>query len=198
MNTHFLKIKTMKTIKLFAIPLLALALFSSCEEDDFIPQIVNEEEVITKMTLTMTPVGGGTAVTLVTDDPDGDGPLAPVVTGGTFLANTTYNGSIELLDESDPTDVEDITEEVEEEDDEHQFFFSATGNVGTITYSDADGDGNPVGLSFQFVTGSATTGTLTVTLRHEPNKDAAGVSNGDITNAGGETDIEATFNVTVQ
>ena len=41
-------------------------------------------------------------------------------------------------------------------------------------------------------------GTITVTLRHEPNKDAAGVSSGDIANAGGETDIEVTFNVEIQ
>jgi len=36
-------------------------------------------------------------------------------------------------------------------------------------------------------------GGLRITLRHEPNKTAAGVQNGDITNAGGETDIEVTF-----
>ena len=35
--------------------------------------------------------------------------------------------------------------------------------------------------------------TMTVILRHEPNKAGAGVSDGDITNAGGETDIEVTF-----
>ena len=40
-------------------------------------------------------------------------------------------------------------------------------------------------------------GTITVILRHEPDKDASGVSNGDITNAGGETDIEVVFNVEV-
>jgi hypothetical protein len=35
-------------------------------------------------------------------------------------------------------------------------------------------------------------------LIHEPVKDAGGVSSGDITNAGGETDAEATFVVGVQ
>jgi len=62
-----------------------------------------------------------------------------------------------------------------------------------------DADGNPIGLDF-IVTTDATTGTeaFTITLRHEPSKDAAGVSAGDITNAGGETDVEVTFNVTVQ
>lgn len=36
-------------------------------------------------------------------------------------------------------------------------------------------------------------GDLKIVLLHEPNKDAEGVSAGDITNAGGDTDVEVTF-----
>ncbi len=61
-----------------------------------------------------------------------------------------------------------------------------------------DVNGNPIGISTIVTTNGASTGTITVTLRHEPNKDASGVSTGDITNAGGETDIEVIFNVEVQ
>ncbi|MEZ7887763.1 MAG: type 1 periplasmic binding fold superfamily protein, partial [Flavobacteriales bacterium] len=61
-----------------------------------------------------------------------------------------------------------------------------------------DEEGNPIGLSTVLTTGEMGSGTITVTLRHEPNKDAAGVSSGDIANAGGETDIEVTFNVEIQ
>ncbi len=62
-----------------------------------------------------------------------------------------------------------------------------------------DGNGNPVGLTFNLTTGDATTGSVTIILRHEPMKDASGVSDGDITNAGGETDISVTItNVSVQ
>jgi hypothetical protein len=39
---------------------------------------------------------------------------------------------------------------------------------------------------------------VVVTLRHEPDKGAAGVSGGDITNAGGDTDIEVTFPVVIE
>jgi hypothetical protein len=35
-------------------------------------------------------------------------------------------------------------------------------------------------------------------LRHEPNKDALNVASGEITNAGGETDIEVSFPVTIK
>ena len=34
-------------------------------------------------------------------------------------------------------------------------------------------------------------------LKHEPNKSAAGVAGGDVTNAGGETDAEMEFPITV-
>ena len=59
-------------------------------------------------------------------------------------------------------------------------------------------NGHPIGLQIKMTTGMATTGMLTIILRHEPNKDATGVSDGDITNAGGETDIEITFDIDVQ
>ena len=67
-----------------------------------------------------------------------------------------------------------------------------------IAYNDLDEEGKPIGLSTVLTTGEMGSGTITVTLRHEPNKDAAGVSSGDIANAGGETDIEVTFNVEIQ
>ncbi|WP_041265024.1 hypothetical protein [Bernardetia litoralis] len=169
-----------------------LVLFSSCEDDED-PVIPNEEEVITTLTYTLTADGQPTVV-LSFKDLDGDGGNSPVITGGTLAANTVYEGKIELLNEIEG---EDITEEIEEEDDEHQFFFSATGLDLAVAYNDTDGT-NPVGLQTTVSTGEATTGTLKVTLRHEPSKDAEGVSDGVITNAGGETDIEVEFDVTVE
>ncbi|MBN2867926.1 MAG: type 1 periplasmic binding fold superfamily protein [Flavobacteriaceae bacterium] len=192
----------MKTLKHLSYLLIASLIFVSCSDDDDnnnIPEPVNEEEVITTITATLTPAGGGTAIILQSQDLDGDGPNAPVVTvSGNLAANTTYSGSLDLLNETE-SPAGSITEEIEEEALEHQFFFDVSNNLFNVTYDDVDADGNPVGLSF-IVTTDATTGTeaFTITLRHEPNKDAAGVSAGDITNAGGETDIEVTFNVTVQ
>jgi hypothetical protein len=117
--------------------------------------------------------------------------------GGTLSANTVYTGSIELLNEAE-SPAEDITEEVQEEDDEHQFFFQSTISELVVSYTDQDEDGNPVGLNTSITTGAPDSGSLTLTLRHEPVKDAAGVSAGDITNAQGETDIEVTFPIDVQ
>ncbi|WP_298901988.1 type 1 periplasmic binding fold superfamily protein [uncultured Psychroserpens sp.] len=185
----------MKTIKYLFISILSLATFTNCSSDDDNPPPVNEEEVITTLRVTLIPQGGGDTVTLETRDLDGDGPNAPVVTvSGDLAAMTTYAGSVVVLNElEDPAD--NITLEVQEEDEDHQFFYTLSNNSGvTVAYTDQDADGNPVGLAFTLTTSAASTNnTLTVTLRHEPNKSASGVSNGDITNAGGETDIDASF-----
>lgn len=186
----------MKNIIPFILLLFPFSIFlTSCEKDD--PIIVEEEEVITTLTYTLTPNGGGTPVILSFSDPDGDGGNEPVITDGTLAINQIYTGTLQLLNEAeDPT--EEITEEIEEEDEEHQFFFQTSLSDLTISYEDQDADGNPVGLNTTVSTGEAGSGTITITLRHEPNKSAAGVSEGDITNAGGETDIEVTFNVNVE
>ena len=66
---------------------------------------------------------------------------------GNLTAGTTYDGTIELLNETE-TPAEDITEEVQEEADEHQFFYTiGTGLDVTTTYEDEDGDGNPIMLN---------------------------------------------------
>jgi hypothetical protein len=189
----------MNTFKKVSILFLATLVFTACSNDDDNPTPVNEEEVITTLTATLVPVGGGTTITLQTRDLDGDGPNPPVVTvSGPLVAGTTYNGSLELLNETE-TPAELINTEIEEEDDEHQFFFQASNGIATFSYSDEDGNGNPVGLEFTLATSDVSgNGNVTITLRHEPSKDAAGVAEGDITNAGGETDIQAVFAVTVQ
>jgi len=131
-------------------------------------------------------------------DLDADGPNPPVITSPELMANTTYQGSIELLNETE-SPAEDITEEVAEEDDEHQFFFQVIGNADImVTYTDMDDDGNPIGINFTLTTGAASTGSLTIVLRHLLDKNAANVSDGDITNAGGDTDIEVTFPIVIQ
>ena len=192
----------MNTFKKISLLSLSLIVLASCSNDDDNPTPVNEEEVITTANITFTPQGAGTTVELNYVDLDGDGPTEPTITvSGAFANNTTYMGSIELLNETE-TPAEDITEEVQAEDEDHQLFYTLTdATFGTFTYNDQDSNGNPVGVTFTLVTGDtpATVDTnLTVTLRHEPNKDGANVSNGDITNAGGETDVQATFSISRQ
>lgn len=183
----------MKNLKLIALLVIPVIFSTSCSNDD---APVNEEEVITTVTTTL--VGGGQTITLTSRDLDGDGPNAPVVTvSGNLVAGTTYIGSTTFLNELE-SPAEDITVEVEEEGADHQVFYQLPSSIGTVTYTDTDANGRPIGLNFTLVAGtSGSTGTLTVTLRHLPNKTASGVSGGDITNAGGNTDAAVSFSVAV-
>jgi len=183
----------MKNVKFLSVVLFVSLLFTACSDDDT-PEPVNEEEVITTLTVTLTPNGGGTPITLQTRDLDGDGPNVPVVTvSGDLATGVTYNGVIVLLNETE-TPAEDITQEVEGEDEEHQFFYTVGSGLDVTTaYTNFDGNGNPLGTEFTLTVGAVSSGALTFTLRHEPTKPNTGLSD-----AGGETDIEATFNLTIQ
>ncbi len=182
----------MKNIKFLTTALFTSILFIGCSKDDA-PQPVNEEEVITTLTVTLVPNDGSTAITLQTRDLDGDGPNEPDITTGNLVAGVTYRGSIVLLNETvDPA--EDITEEVEEESVEHQFFYTATAGLDVTTNGEnLDSEGNKLGTVFTLVAGAVSSGTLTFTLRHEPTKPNTGIDD-----AGGESDVIATFNVAVQ
>ena len=181
-------------MKFLSTAIFASALIFSCSsDDDSMPEPVLEEEIITTMTITLT-ADGQADVILQTQDLDGDGPDLPVVTvSGDLSENTMYSGSIVLLNETeDPA--ENITEEIEEEALEHQFFYTiGNGLDAEADYNDADSDGNPIGLDFVLSANSVSSGSITFTLRHEPTKPNMGIED-----AGGETDIEATFDIAIQ
>ena len=171
-------------------------LTTACEPDE--PDDVNQEELITTLTYRLTPDDGGDAVVFSFQDLDGDeGGMAPVVSVQPLTANTQYTGTLTLLNEAeDPA--ENITEEVLEEGVDHQVFYQSGISGLVVEYADTDDGGDPIGLETTLTTGAAGSGNLTITLRHEPIKDATDVDKGVITNAGGETDIQVTFVVDVE
>ena len=137
-------------------------------------------------------------ITLTFKDLDGDGGSSPEISSGKFFKNTTYLGELELLNEQLNPPV-NISAEIKNEGEDHQFFYHTTGNLGiSVQYEDQDSQGNPIGLKNKLITTSGSTGTLTITLRHEPDKSAPGVIAGNIANAGGETDLEISFDVEVE
>lgn len=197
MNT--LKLNTMKTtstIKLLAFLFIIAIAFTSCDEDDHDhdDDHDHEEEVITTVTYTLTNNADNSEVTMKWFDVDGDGGEAPVLTvSGALAANATYTGAIELLNETE-SPAEDITEEIKEEDDEHEFFYSSSVAGISIEKTDEDKDGNPVGLATTLTTADAGTGSFTIVLKHEPTKP----NGNDLSVAGGSTDAEVTFSIEVE
>jgi hypothetical protein len=188
-------IKRLSGITLSFLALLTLFL-TSCEKEVNDPIIPNEEELITTLIYELQDADGGDLLTFYFQDLDGDGGNEPIITADTLQANTQYFGQIRLLNEIQ-TPVEDIGEEVLEEGIEHQFFFISSSDSVMVSYDDSDLNGNPIGLQSTLETKGIAELTLTVILRHEPNKSATGVSDGIIDQAGGETDIQVDFPVYV-
>lgn len=160
-----------------------------------------EEELITTLKITLTPQGGGAPVTVQFQDLDGEGGNAPVV--GTLVVNagTDYNGAVEVLNELE-SPPENITEEVEEEAEAHQFFFETLGGFSpaSVMYADKESDyttnsgaDHPVGVAFTLsVPANARNGQLRVILSHYDEGPKDGVTQSD------ETDIDVTFDVEVR
>lgn len=191
------------------IPAVALvSMFSACSDDD--PKKENTPELITEVTLTFTPVGGGSVVEAIATDKDGEGVQKLTVDGPIDLeTGATYTLTIELINGLvDPTEDEyDITAEVREEGHEHMFFFGWTnnvfsdpagnGNIDTraddVNYTDEDDNELPIGLSTSWTAAeSSASGTFRVMLKHQPKKKTA-----TSTSATGESDIDLTFTVNV-
>tara|TARA_B100000378_G_C18053502_1_gene413853 strand:+ start:3232 stop:3816 length:585 start_codon:yes stop_codon:yes gene_type:complete len=191
------KLNFMKT-RVFMTGAMALSLLSSCDKDDNKPTLENEEELITTVVVHLTPMGGGQEITFSSVDNDGNGPTAPVVTTEPLDSGITYSVALEFLNET-KNPAEDITAEIKAEGDEHQVFYLFDNSLSvSLEYTDKDVNGKPIGLSADLETLQPGSGELTVVLRHQPDKNASGVSDGLINNAGGETDVEAVFPLTIQ
>jgi hypothetical protein len=185
----------MKIVNYF-VSLAFTFVFLSCEIKA--PVVPNEEELITTVIFTLTPQTGGESVVMSFEDFDGDGGQAPQIIGGALEIGTKYNGVLQFLDESS-SPVIDITSEVLSEADQHQVFYQPSSTLNlNVTYSDMDGQGKPIGINTVLEGNTLSTGSLKVILKHQPNKSGMNVDKGEIRNAGGETDIEVTFNVTIQ
>lgn len=155
---------------------------------------LNEEELITTVQLKFTETGTSNTTTATFRDIDGDGGNAPTSFDNIVLApGKTYDVSIELKDES-KTPALDITDEVEEEGDEHQFYFVPSAVNITVSNLNTDALGLPLGTTSKWTTGAASTGVVKVVLKHKPGGIKAA---GDLITKG-ETDIELDFNARIQ
>ncbi|HEX8330444.1 MAG TPA: hypothetical protein VF629_23130 [Hymenobacter sp.] len=179
----------------FRLAALVLALplaFSACSDDNDDPQPDEDNEQITTVTYVLTPTtAGGTPATVTWKDTDGTGGNAPTFGTLNLQPNTTYTGALTLLDET-KTPVANITDEVRSESDEHLLVYVPTpASLLAITRTDRDAKNLEIGLTTRVVTNAAGTGSLRITLRHQP-----GAKDG--TAGPGDTDVEVTIPVTVQ
>jgi hypothetical protein len=202
---------TSQVIALFTSVTLSIVA-GGCGEDS--PADGNENEVITTVTLTFAPSGGGKPVVATVNDSDGDGGNPPTVqpvmlAPGMFDMSARFENRLE-------NPAEDITKEVQDEAEAHQVFFTGTAVNGPASnhagaplahsYADIDAKGLPIGLANK-VTAASGAGMLTVTLRHLPPVNNLAVKSAMLADTvrssgfsaiGGTTDVQVTFPVTVQ
>jgi len=184
---HSLKSFTMKKLfRPYLTVFLLGALFistTSCSDDDD-PEPLKEEENITSMTLRLEPVATNKGI---------DAVEATFTAGSkptlSLNANTQYNATITFNDK--------IEDEIKAEGTDHEIFFEVKEDVlivQKIIPDDFDANGRPVGLKTRMLSGNTgQTGDLKVTLKHQP-----GLKNEKSDVKVGETDIEATFTVSIK
>jgi hypothetical protein len=174
----------------------SLLLLNGCKKATD-PQPADENELITTVTLRFTEQGTSSTQAFTFQDKDGDGGAAPTKFDSvTLTANRSYSLTVEVLDES-KTPVQNITDEIREQKDEHLFVFTANAaTLLTYTYGDLDSRNFPIGLTGSVRTGGSGTGQLKVRLRHQPPINGVAVKNG--TASPGSDDVNLDFALTVR
>lgn len=168
---------------------MILVVTEGCKnEDDNDTDNNNEQELITTLQLQFTNANDSSNIrTFVFNDPDGDGGLSPTADTISLPVNQNYFLAAHFRDESKTPDI-DLTAEIKEEGTAHQVFYTTSNTDCIFEYDDADTNGLPIGLDMLVATNNSVgVGTLTVTLKHQPN----GLKNNNID--AGDTDVAATF-----
>jgi hypothetical protein len=197
-----MKMFTNIILKFTIIGIFALSMAACKKDDDDVaaPADPNESELITTVKVIVSPIASPTSVSEFSfRDIDGDGGNAPTIDTIRLNANTDYNIQLVLLDES-KNPIDTISKEIEEEKDEHQFFYNIIGTYNlTTTYLDFDDNGVPLGLNMEFNTTTGftiKTNQLQLVLKHQPNVKPTTGTTGD--QSLGETDIEINFPILIQ
>ncbi|MDR6299745.1 hypothetical protein [Mesonia maritima] len=189
----------MKNLKFMALFLAAVPFISSCsDDDDGSPEIINEEEVITDVSLTFTNESGDETTYTYTDPQYRDeNYVAPTIQ---LTSGETYQVEANFYNNSNPNDPEVITEEIMEERDDHFLTYDFVDAEINLTRTDGeqstDSDGIKIGLSTQWIAGSAENGEVVVSLIHQPTEKITNPAEGSFT--GGETDAQVTFALEIQ
>ncbi|MEP1086212.1 hypothetical protein [Algoriphagus sp.] len=197
--------KTTNKLYLIALALVSFS-FASCDSDDPVPE--NDGELITDVTLTFQELDAsgnpvGTAFDFTASDSEGiEVGTTPTIETVQLTKGKTYQMTIDVLNSIEG---EDITEEIREEADEHQFYFlgSALTSSPFMTYVYDDEGSELIGLK-GIVTVQLNPGVnnanMRVILRHDLDKNYPGADNPnfqDFAMAGGESDLDITFPVVV-
>lgn len=197
-----------KNIYLKATLLSSVLLFISCDKDDT-PDAENEIEVFTKAVIVVTNLSDDSSETYnfeveehdhehsvivqAQEDEEGHGDHTEIE----LESDSEYKFEITFLNDSDPNNVIDMTEEVIEEKDEHLVFYELIGDgisYDTTSGDTLDSEGNALNLVTKWTTTAATVVDVEAYLIHQPTS-KTGTTRDDF---GGATDVEIEFEAHVE
>ena len=192
--------------KLITALFLFILIFACSKDKDPVP--ANEEEVITLVTLAVSKLGSSEIIKYNFEveghdhddheeekDDDHDGEHTEIE----LEANSSYNVSMFIYNDTDPNNIENITLEVIEEKDEHQIFYAITDELSGFSIKSAsddtlDSNNNPLFNKTTWTTTGETSGDVVVYLIHEPTSKTGNTR----TDFGGATDLKIEFEVHVE
>jgi hypothetical protein len=192
----------MKKLILPLILSLVTVSFHACKDDkDPTPKDENhddhdddhhhENEVITTLSIHLMDTLSNPIDTFYWRDTDGPGGNTPMIDEIILDPNMKYMVSLMFWDESDPNDIENMTTEIKNEDDEHLVCYTPNSLNGLmIDYNDDDGT-HPLGIETIWNTNATEAGSLQIVLKHQP----GGIKDG--TCAPGDSDIDVTMPVVI-
>lgn len=184
-------------MRLFAIAGGIMLLFHACSKDEkTVSPPLPGNEFLTTVRLVVTNANNSSDVqivsvtdtTLIANPPDSIN--HPQLN---LKANTTYNVSVLFLDETKKP-VGNVTDDIYDRRNYHLICFDISGGANlTVTRTDQDTNNPPlpIGLQDKFTTGAASSGTLNVQLRHQPN-----AKNGSCDPGSSDADVD--FKVSIQ
>lgn len=172
--------------------LFFLFAFAGCTNE---PEISLEKEVITTLTVTLTPspATSGNVVKLTWDDINLDGIVDEneLAVSGTLNRNLAYRAVLNLLNKTSGEEI-DVSEKIKKEGVHHRVCLTKSDELNlSFDYTDKDRNVQPIGLESTWATTTASVGTVTVTVRHQP-----GVKTGDCPGYG-ETDVSVEFEISI-
>lgn len=144
--------------------------FAACDQDNT-SEPVNEPETITRVILSIYDQEAQNSFFATYTDPDGPGGEAATVEPISFESGKAYQLLVLFYDDSGQEEVS-MNAQLEYERLDHQVCFTTTGVVPEPLPQDFDKNGNPVGKENFFGPKEAGSGSLQVTLLHQPDKAA--------------------------